>query len=315
MALICYHVSHEQFPPSRLLHLARAAEDAGFDGIHSSDHFHPWSLRQGQSGFSFSWLGAAMHATSLPFSVVCAPGQRYHPAIVAQALATLAEMFPNRIDVELGSGEALNESITGDRWPDKDTRNARLLECADVIRRLWRGDTVSHDGLVTIREARLFTLPSQAPRLLCAALSEKTARWAGTWADGLLTTTDSTGADARRKMQAFSVNGGGDKPVHLQFGFSYARVEQDAITQACEQWRSLFATGGREADLTTPQAFDHAAKDADPQDILQKIPIYTDMEELRETIRQLEDTGAARIVLHNLNLQQEEFIQDYQKRA
>src|SRR5688572_26360512 len=123
---IFYHASHEQFPPSELLQLAKMAELAGFDGVHSSDHFHPWSERQGQSGFSFSWIAAAMQATHLPFSMVCAPGQRYHPAIVAQAIATLAEMFPGRFSVELGSGEALNESITGDVWPQKEERNARL---------------------------------------------------------------------------------------------------------------------------------------------------------------------------------------------
>src|SRR5690349_14422670 len=119
MAPICYHASHEQFAPSQLLRLAIAAEDAGFDGVHSSDHFHPWSVRQGQSGFSFSWIAAALQATTLPFSMVCAPGQRYHPAIVAQAISTLAELFPGRINFELGSGEAINEIITGEEWPSK----------------------------------------------------------------------------------------------------------------------------------------------------------------------------------------------------
>ena len=99
----------------------------------SSDHFSPWSERQGESGFAWSWLGAAMGATTLPFGVVNAPGQRYHPAIVAQAAATLCEMFPGRLWVALGTGEASNEHITGDPWPDKATRNARL-------RRVRRGD-------------------------------------------------------------------------------------------------------------------------------------------------------------------------------
>src|SRR3712207_2156707 len=107
MTTIAYHASHEQFSPSHLLKLVAAAEQAGFDAIHSSDHFHPWSTRQGHSGFSFAWMGAAMNAVDLPFSQVCAPGQRYHPAIVAQAIATLAEMFPGRLSVELGTGEAI----------------------------------------------------------------------------------------------------------------------------------------------------------------------------------------------------------------
>src|SRR5687767_12848438 len=115
--MIAFHASHEQFAPSRLLKLAQAAEAAGFDAIHSSDHFHPWSVRQGHSGFALSWVAAAMQATTLPCSMVCSPGQRLHPAIVAQAIATIAEMFPSRFSVELGSGEALNEVITGEEWP------------------------------------------------------------------------------------------------------------------------------------------------------------------------------------------------------
>ena len=135
------------------------AENAGFQGIHSSDHFHPWSKRQGQSGFSFTWIGAAMQATKLPFSMVCAPGQRYHPALVAQAIATIAEMFPRRINIELGSGEALNELITGDEWPDKSIRNQRLLESANIIRQLLHGEEVTFDGLVKVKKAKLYTIP------------------------------------------------------------------------------------------------------------------------------------------------------------
>ena len=140
MAIIGYHASHEQFTPSSLLTYAQLAEQAGFKALNSSDHFHPWSERQGQSGFSFAWLGAALQATSLPCGVVCAPGQRYHPAIVAQAVATLGEMFPDRFFVALGSGEASNEHVTGAGWPAKPVRNARLRESADAIRALLRGE-------------------------------------------------------------------------------------------------------------------------------------------------------------------------------
>jgi alkanesulfonate monooxygenase SsuD/methylene tetrahydromethanopterin reductase-like flavin-dependent oxidoreductase (luciferase family) len=117
--MIGYQASHEQFAPSHLLKLVKRAEEAGFTAVNSSDHFHPWSTEQGQSGYAFAWLGAAMHQTGLPFGSVCAPGQRYHPAIVAQAIATLSEMFEGRFWIALGSGEALNERITGERCPDK----------------------------------------------------------------------------------------------------------------------------------------------------------------------------------------------------
>jgi G6PDH family F420-dependent oxidoreductase len=139
MALIGYHCSHEQFPPSELLSHVTLAHRAGFRAAMCSDHFNPWSQRQGHSGFAWSWLGAAMHASPLPFGVVNAPGQRYHPAIVAQAGATLAEMFPGRFWLALGSGQLLNEHITADAWIPKKERQARLLECVEIIRKLCRG--------------------------------------------------------------------------------------------------------------------------------------------------------------------------------
>ena len=125
MAVLSYHASHEQFSPSDLLSYVKLAENAGFQGCHTSDHFHPWSEHQGQSGYAFSWLGAAMEATKLPFSIITAPGQRYHPAIIAQAIGTLLQMYPERLAVSLGSGEALNECITGEPWPEKTIRNKR----------------------------------------------------------------------------------------------------------------------------------------------------------------------------------------------
>src|SRR5215217_9751297 len=181
------HCSHEQIPPSRLLAHVRDAEAAGFGAAMSSDHFSPWSERQGESGFAWSFLGAALHATALPFGVVNAPGQRYHPAIVAQAAATLSELFPGRFWLALGSGEASNEHITGDRWPPKAERRARLGEAVEVIRALLAGETVTHHGLVQVDRARLWTLPERPPMLVGAAISPETAAWVGGWADGLVT--------------------------------------------------------------------------------------------------------------------------------
>jgi coenzyme F420-dependent glucose-6-phosphate dehydrogenase len=179
VSLICYHASHEQFSPSALLRYAMIAEQNGFTGIHSSDHFHPWSVRQGQSGFTFSWIAAAMQATTLPFSMVCAPGQRYHPAIVAQAIATLGEMFPGRFSIELGTGEALNERITGQGWPSAQLRKERLLESANAIRKLLAGEEVNIKNHIVIEGARLYTLPAICPSLFCAVLTEESAAWAG----------------------------------------------------------------------------------------------------------------------------------------
>src|SRR3954470_4636492 len=187
MTVIGFHASHEQIPPAELLRAVRRAEEVGFTAGMCSDHIAPWSVQQGQSGFAWSWLGAALEATGLPFGVVNAPGQRYHPAIVAQAAATLAAMYPQRFWVALGSGENINEHITGERWPRKELRNQRLRECVEVMRALFAGEEVSHDGLVTVDRAKIWSLPETPPPLIGAAVSAETARWTASWADGLVT--------------------------------------------------------------------------------------------------------------------------------
>src|SRR4028118_1031920 len=209
-----YHASHEQFKPSALLEWAQMAQQAGFTAALSSDHFHPWSEAQGESGFAWSWLGAAMQATSLSFGVVCAPGQRYHPAIIAQAAATLAAVFRDRFWVALGSGQALNEQITGEGWPHKAERNKRLHECVEIIRALWAGETVTHHGLVTVEDAKLYTQIEVPPRIIGAAITPKTAEWVGGWADGLITISHPY-EKLREVVDAFHRGGGEGKPMYL----------------------------------------------------------------------------------------------------
>lgn len=310
MAIFCYHASHEQFAPSHLLRLAVMAEQAGFKAIHSSDHFHPWSKRQGHSGFSFSWLGAAMQATSIPFSVVCAPGQRYHPAIVAQAVATLAEMFPNRFSVELGSGEAINEEISGDPWPPKDIRNKRLLQSVEIIRRLLKGEKVSYSGLVKVKDAKLWSLPDHPPKLFGAALSYETAEWCGNWADGLLTTADDL-KQTKEKIDVFKRVAGADKPVFIQFSFSYDTSKEEAIKGAHDQWRANLISPDKLANLHKPEHFDEAARDVSLEDVENKIEVFTSIDELIEYAGRFEECGADRIILHNINKKHEQFIQHF----
>ena len=228
MPSIGIHASHEQIAPSALLAAMRDAEAAGFERAWSSDHFSPWSERQGESGFAWSWLGAAMQATAMPFGVVNAPGQRYHPAIVAQAAATLAELFPGRLQVALGTGEFSNEHITGEPWPRKEIRNARLRECVDVIRALFAGEVVDHDGLVTVDRARLWTLPDEPPPLLATAVSVETAAFAGEWADGLITINQPR-EHLERMLAAFREHGGEGKPVAVQVHLSWAESEDEAL--------------------------------------------------------------------------------------
>ena len=211
MTTFGYQASQEQFAPGELIKLSKLAEDAGFTSINASDHFHPWSERQGQSGYVYAWLGAALQATSVSCGVVTAPGQRQHPAIVAQAAATLAEMFPRRFWMTF-SGEALNEKITGEKWPSKSIRNERLLECFHIIKSLLNGETVSHYGHVTVENAKLYTLPQQLPLLLGAALTHETAEWMGEWAEGLLT-AHKPADELKKIVNSFRKGGGEGKPI------------------------------------------------------------------------------------------------------
>lgn len=312
MTQIAYHASHEQFSPSQLIKYVRQAEQSGFGAIASSDHFHPWSERQGQSGFSFAWLGAAMQVTGLPYSIVCSPGQRYHPAIVAQAAATLCEMFPGRFDMSLGSGEALNENITGEKWPSKQQRNDRLLECVHVMRQLFDGQTVNHKGLVTVESAKLYTRPNQQPRLFCAAISEETARWAGSWADGLIT-VQRPYLELKAVIEAFRKNGGAGKPVHLKVQLSYAETKDEAMEGAYDQWRTNIFQGTVLADLPTTAHYDAAAEMVKPEDVEKMVRISEDPMQHIEWIKEDLSLDLERIILHNVNCGQEVFINDFGK--
>jgi len=310
MATISYHASHEQFTPSHLLQLAILAEQAGFGAINSSDHFHPWSIRQGQSGFSFAWLGAAMQATKIPFGLVCAPGQRYHPAIVAQAAATLCEMFPGRFWMSLGSGEALNENITGDKWPTKQYRNERLLESVQVIKRLLNGETVTHHGKIVVEEAKLYTLPQKLPLLIGAAVTEPTAEWMGSWADGLITVHKPM-PELKKTIEAFERGGGKGKPVYVKVQLSYARDEAAAIDGAWDQWRTNILSGEILDDLWKPEQYDAAAMYVRKEDLHKMIHITTDMQFYIDLIKQYRDLGVSNIILHNVNREQQLFIEDF----
>ena len=307
MPVVGWHASHEQIAPSRLLDDVRHAEAAGFQAAWSSDHLAPWSERQGESGFAFSWLGAAMATTSLPFGVVNAPGQRYHPVIVAQAAATLAEMFPGRLSVALGSGEFMNEHVTGDPWPDKPVRNARLRECVDVIRALLAGEEVTHEGLVRVHRAKLWSLPAEPPRLLATAVSEATARWAGEWADGLITIWQPR-ETLERVIAGFRENGGEGKPLALQVHLSWAPDDDEALAIAHDQWRTNVFEPPLCWDLTTAEEFDQAAKHVRPEDMHGSVLISSDPARFVEWLREVAELGFGEIYVHHVGQQQREFI-------
>lgn len=307
---IGYHASHEQFKPSHLLKLVQQAQQAGFTASLSSDHFFPWSEAQGESGFAWSWLGAALQATDLEFGIVNAPGQRYHPAIIAQAVATLCEMNPGRFWLAAGSGQLMNEHITGERWPAKQERNARLKECVEIMRALWRGETVSHQGYVTVQEAKLYTLPDYLPTVIGAALTPETAEFVGGWADGLITVSQPP-EKLRKMIEAFHKGGGAGKPLYLKVQVSYDTTREKALQGAHEQWKNNIFESALLADITLPKGFDAAGKVVKPEELEPHVRISAEPEEHLAWLKQDLELGFSRIFLHNVNLKQEQFIEAF----
>jgi len=306
MPVIGFHNSHEQIHPAELLAAVRHAEEVGFTAAMCSDHLAPWNPEQGHSGFAWSWLGAAMATTDLPFGVVNAPGQRYHPAIVAQAIATLGAMFPGRFWAALGSGENMNEHVTGERWPRKDVRDARLRECVDVIRALLAGEEVTHDGLVHVDRARLWTLPDQQPALIAPAVTVATARAGAEWADGLVTINQPH--DHLREMLGAYRDAGGRGKLALQVHVSYDPDPDRALQTAHEEWRSNVFPPPLCWDLDTPQAFDLASAHVTPAAVAEVVRVSADLGQHAAWIAEYLELGFDEVYLHHVGKEQRRFL-------
>ena len=301
-----FHASHEQISPSVLLRDVQHAEAAGFQMAMCSDHFSPWSARQGHSGYTWAWLGAALATTSLTVGCVSAPGQRYHPAVVAQKIATLAQMFEGRFWVALGSGEASNEHITGERWLRKELRDERLDECVDVIRRMLLGEEVSHDGLVTVDRARLWDLPEQQPMLLAPVVSVESAGRVATWADGLITIVQPED-QLRRVIDAYR-DAGGRGELSLQVHLSWAETEQEAEDVAVDQWRSNVIGAPVAWDTETAEAFDAIGEQVTREAVRGAVQVSADLGEHRERLAHLASLGFDDIYLHHVGQEQGAFL-------
>lgn len=309
MTVFGFHASHEQVSPRRLLQDVQAAERAGFGAAMCSDHFAPWSHRQGHSGFAWSWLGAALATTQLRFGVVTAPGQRYHPVILAQASATLAQMFPGRFWMAPASGQNLNEHITGDSWPPKEDRQLRLEECVEVIRRLHRGQTVSHEGRVTVEHARVWDLPAEPVPLLAAALSTATAARSAAWADGLITVNQPL-EDLREMLGAYR-GAGGRGPAVLQVHLSWAPTQDEAEWIAVDQWRSNTLPRPEQADLALPEHFEAATADAGLDEVSEAVDICADLDRHVEKLAAYADLGFDEVYLHFVGQEQGPFLEAF----
>jgi len=310
MTTLGYHASHEQFAPSKLLEHVQLAEKHGFTEVLASDHFHPWSQRQGESGHVWSWLGAALASTDLTYGTVNAPGYRYHPAVIAQAAGTLREMHPERFWLAVGSGQQLNEGITGEHWPVKRERNARLRECVDVMRRLWDGETVTHHGRITVEEAHLYTRPERPPPLIGAAQSAETAAWLAEWADGMITVGSPDREALAERIDAFRERAP-DKPVCVKSEIAYDPDETVALQEAADQWLSNCLPGPVTQELRRPEQYSALGDQLPVEEITNHVNVSSDLNQHTEWLKELLDLEVDTVIIHNVTPKQTQFIETF----
>jgi G6PDH family F420-dependent oxidoreductase len=285
---IGYFLSCEEYTPAELLEQAKAAERAGFEALWISDHYHPWLDEQGQASFVWSMIGALSQACRLPVTTaVTCPTMRIHPAIIAQAAATSAVMHEGRFTLGVGTGEALNEHILGDHWPPADQRLAMLDEAVAVIRELWTGKMVEHQGeYFVVENARIYTLPDEPPKVYMSGFGKKSADLAARIGDGFICTMPD--ADLVRR---FRDNGGGDKPAQAGFKACYASTEEEALRIAHEKWRSEGIPGELLQLLPTPRHFEQASKLVTPEMLKESYAAGPDPERQLAMIEQFAKAG------------------------
>jgi G6PDH family F420-dependent oxidoreductase len=257
MARYGYFLASEEHPPQELVRLAKLAEEAGFDSLWISDHFHPWLDEQGQSGFVWSVIGAISQVTSLPITTaVTCPLQRMHPALVAQAAATSALLTDGRFSLGVGTGEALNEHITGGGWPSADERLEMLEEAVHVIRELLTGRQTSiHGRHYTVQTARLYSVPEQPPPVLMSGFGEKAVKLAARIADGYV----SVQPDADL-VRLYRESGGGDRPVQGGMKVCWGADPDSARKTMHRLWRTDEIPGEAAQLLPLPRHFAQVAE-------------------------------------------------------
>jgi G6PDH family F420-dependent oxidoreductase len=256
---IGYFLSSEEYSPVQLVEQARLAEEAGFDALWISDHFHPWNDEQGQSPFVWSVIGAVSQVCALPVTTaVTCPTMRMGPAVTAQAAATAAVQLAaagSRFRLGVGSGEALNEHVTGDPWPSADVRLDMLEEAVAVMRELWQGGFVNHRGRYhTVDTARIYTLPERPPEIYMSGFGPKATELAARIADGYITTM----ADA--EMLALFREESGGKPAQVGFKVAWADTEDEAVAQAHRLWANAGLPGELAQVLPSPRHFEQASQ-------------------------------------------------------
>jgi G6PDH family F420-dependent oxidoreductase len=311
MAKVGYFLSSEEFSPNELVEQAKMAEDAGFGALWISDHFHPWNDAQGQSGFVWGTIGALSQAVDLPIiTAVTCPTVRLHPAIVAQAAATAAVLTGGRFTLGVGSGEALNEHILGDRWPaSTEVRLEMLEEAVSLIRELWTGKTVSHHGRhYTMENARIYTLPDTPPQIYASGFGPKAAQLAGRIGDGYI----SVFPDADL-IKAFREGGGAGKPTQGGFKVCYGQDRAEAERNAYRLWGTELVPGELAQVLPQPAHFEQAASLVSPQAAADHFVCGDDADEHLQQLTTYFDAGFDEVFVNQIGPEQRGFFDFYAK--
>ncbi|WP_150244170.1 TIGR03557 family F420-dependent LLM class oxidoreductase [Nocardiopsis quinghaiensis] len=304
-----YFLACEEHGPRELVRQAQGAEAAGFDSLWISDHYHPWLDSQGQSPFVWSVIGAIGQVTSLPITTaVTCPTTRVHPAVVAQAAATSAEMVRGGFTLGVGTGEALNEHILGQPWPPASRRLSMLEEAIGVIRKLWTGKLVNHRGeYYEVDTARLYTLPEDPPRIYMSAFGPKATRLAASETDGLIQVAPSS-----ETIERFRAEGGAGKPVQGGLKVCWAETEEEARRVAYERWPTEALAGEAPQLLPMPRHFEQLTEGlVTPEMVADEVACGPDPEVHVEAIRPYLETGVDEVYVCQVGDDQEGFFEFY----
>ncbi|MGW0908808.1 TIGR03557 family F420-dependent LLM class oxidoreductase [Streptomyces sp. NPDC002853] len=303
-----YFLASEEFSPAELLEQARAAEQAGFECLAISDHFHPWTGEQGNSPFVWTMIGALAQVTSLPVTTfVTCPTVRMHPALNAQAVATAGVITGNRFRFGVGSGEALNEHILGDAWPAVDVRLEMLEEAVQVIRDLLTGDQVTHRGRhYTVENARLYTTPDEPVPIYVSGFGPKAAALAGRIGDGFVTMTPDEGL-----IRQFRGAGGGQKPVLGGLKVCWGTDRAQAVKTVHRKWPSQFLPGELGQVLPDPAHFEQASTLVTEETVADQVVCGDDVDKHVSAVSAYPEAGFDEVYVGQIGPEQQGFFDFY----
>ncbi len=307
-----YFLSTEEYGPAELIAQARMAEQAGFQYLWISDHYHPWNDAQGQSPFVWSVIGALSEAVSLPVEMaVTCPTVRIHPAVVAQAAATSAVMTQGRFRLGVGSGEALNEHILGDRWPPTDIRLEMLEEAIEVMRSLFTGEEVHHHGTYyTVENARLYTLPDEPVPLDISGFGPKSTGLAARIGDGYITMTPEESMVSR-----FREGGGGAKLVSGGTKVCYSQDRAAAVRTVRRLWSNQLLPGEMGQVLPTPRHFEQLEPLITEEMVRRNSVCGDDVDEHVSALNAFAEAGFDRVYVNQIGPDQRGFFDFYRTKV